>query len=140
MELTQLNTYTAADLGVEEALSKALSANPTPSERQAVEQIRRFMPDNLTRAQYADATRREWDVIVGDYGSRIKAASLWLVLRGLAASEMKSVETKNGTALWSDSSDGRILVLQVGGAIAGVKGPKGADIQTLTTLAGSLTN
>src|SRR5262249_45659467 len=97
-------------------------------------QVRRFVPDQLTRAQYVDNSRRDWDLIVGNYGSGLKATALWLALRALGAAQMKSTDLKSGSGLWTAMEEGRLLLFKWGDSLVGIRGPKGSDLKTMTML------
>lgn len=53
----------------------------TPEARQWVEKTKSYMPGTVTSATYRDPNRREWNVLVGDFGNTGRSWYTWMALK-----------------------------------------------------------
>lgn len=119
--LQEVNTLTAAEM--EGWLRQG--ENTSRELTELLNQVRQFIPERLTNARYQDRARKDWNVVVGDYGSSMRAWSTWSLLRwtaGLAA--MKSVALQNGEGLFMEQDNEATLIFQRGPYLVVLSGPR----------------
>ena len=119
--LQEVNTLTAAEM--EGWLRQG--ENNSRELTEVLNQVRQFIPERLTNARYQDRARQDWNVVVGDYGSSMRAWSTWSLLRwtaGLAA--MKSVSLQNGDGLYMEQGNEATLIFQRGPYLVVLSGPR----------------
>ena len=119
--LQEVNTLTAAEM--EGWLQQGEGAGKEMQE--LLNQVRQFIPERLTNARYQDRARKDWNVVVGNYGSSMRAWSTWSLLRwtaGIAA--MKSVSLQNGDGLYMEQANEATLIFQRGPYLVVLSGPR----------------
>ncbi len=130
--LQDVNTLTAAEM--EGWLRQG--ENNSRELTEVLNQVRQFIPERLTNARYQDRARQDWNVVVGDYGSAMRAWSTWSLLRwtaGLAA--MTSVSLQNGDGLYMEQGNEATLIFQRGPYLVLLSGPRTGSATRLLAFA-----
>ncbi len=103
------------------------------------EQMSLFVPQRLTTARYADGSRRDWGIIIIQFGSARRALNVWLIVRAfLQAVGMTTTRVQSGTGLIAVVERQPIVLFQKGPYLAILFGPAGGQGAQLLRLADSL--
>lgn len=129
IQLVETETYTGDGLMSSLAEIRSAAGNDFgPEAAQVFEQIRVLIPLRLLVARYRDASRRELNLVVGDYGNAFKGVTTWLIFRtfmGMAG--MQSVQIEGGDALTVVSEGLQYVVFRKGSMIGLVSAPPGNE-------------
>jgi hypothetical protein len=123
VELVEMRTYNVADLISPQQLMEAFGQQGGDASGYA-SQVQRFLPDRLVAGRYRDTAGKEFNLLVGDYGSTISAYKTWLFLRataGLANMTSMDVHGTNGLTVAQDGQ--RYVLFQSGVHLAVLAGP-----------------
>jgi hypothetical protein len=123
VELVEMRTYDVADLISPQQLMEAFGQQGGDASGYA-SQVQRFLPDRLVAGRYRDTAGKEFNLLVGDYGSTISAYKTWLFLRataGLANMTSMDVHGTNGLTVAQDGQ--RYVLFQSGVHLAVLAGP-----------------
>jgi hypothetical protein len=123
VELVEMRTYDVADLVSPQQLMEAFGQQGSDASSYA-SQVQRFLPDRLVAGRYRDTAGKEFNLLVGDYGSTISAYKTWLFLRataGLANMTSMDVHGTNGLTVAQDGQ--RYVLFQSGVHLAVLAGP-----------------
>ncbi len=124
LELVELRTYSAADLGLSpQQIGQSLGGQLGDSGELA-SQAQRFMPETLVAARYRDARRKEFNVLVGEYGNTLAAWRTWSLLRWTAGlTGMTSIPVGDASGLTITQGGQEYVVFQTGSHLAVLAGP-----------------
>ncbi len=130
LALEETNTYLPADLGL--SLDNA-------EVQQALSQVRQLIPERLTTARYRDTSRRDWNILLGDYRGGAQAWGAWQLVRWFARlGNMEPAPVGATDGVTADTGDGRLVLFRKGPFVAVIGGPKGAALERLLELARAL--
>jgi hypothetical protein len=139
MQLVELHTYDTADVGLlSQQLGQSLGGQ-LGDPGQLGSQAQRFMPASLVAARYQDPSRKDFNVLVGEYGSTLSAWKTWLLLRVTAGlTKMTSVNVGGANGLTLSQNGQQFLLFQTGPHMAVVAGPQEPTGGRVTQLAQAL--
>jgi hypothetical protein len=83
MTLEGVMDYDASQFFSEPGIQQAMGGATIPADVQS--QVKQFIPDRVTVAQYRDRARNEYTALAGDYGGRAKSWWIWGMIRSVSA-------------------------------------------------------
>lgn len=132
LTLVDFYTQTRDEMGLSQGdLNKAKTDDES---RKLIEYFSQFIPERATTARYRDAQGRMWQVGVYDYETSRRAWNVWLFLKWTVGFGSQKAIIKNDSALYSDTTDGRVLMYQRGMYLIVVTAPTNTPVETVVAL------
>ncbi len=138
--LEEAKTFLPGDVGLSPTDIEGLMGGAGDAQaRRILDQVKRLLPEGITQARYQDASRRDWNVLIGDYGGPLRAWATWLFARGLMGlAGTRPVEVGGASGLAVEQPGGQVVLFQRGGSVAAVGGPTGGSLEDVLALAAAL--
>jgi hypothetical protein len=133
VELIDTSIFSGGQLtGSLDELKESLGVSFGAEAGTLLDQVRSLIPGHITQAHYRDASRRDLNLVVGDYGGSLKAWATWMMMRAtVGLSGLSAAKMAGGDALTNVTGGTQYVFFRRGATLGVASGPAGGTVLQL---------